>query len=87
MNRRVWSTEPDGTLSAEVEGYRLVVEAAQGIEEGVVRFRVLEVLHWDILRDAASTALTGSGFETSVPAAMAAALRMVERFLGHPLFF
>jgi hypothetical protein len=71
----VWRTEPDGVLAAEVDTYRLVVQAPERIG-GSARFLVLR-------RDGdeGALALIGSGHEADLRMAMKAAARMADRLL------
>ena len=73
----IWRTEPDGVVAAEVDNYRLVVQAPERIG-GSVRFLVLR-------RDGneRALALIGSGHEADMRRAMKAAARMVDGLIGH----
>ena len=66
----LWRTEPQGILSADVGGLRLIVQAPERTG-GLVRFMVLRR---DTLEG--SEALVGSGSEETVRDAMTAAERM-----------
>ena len=68
----VWRTEPDGVLAAEVDTYRLVVQAPERIG-GSARFLVLR-------RDGdeGALALIGSGNEADLHTAMKTAARLVD---------
>ena len=67
----LWRTEPQSVLSAEVDGFRLIVHAPEKIG-GLVRFTVLRRTR------EGPQVLMGSGSQETVSAAMAAAERMVE---------
>ncbi len=69
----IWRTGPDGVLTAEAGGLRLVVLPPSKIG-GTVRFLVLR-------RDGDHRSLIGSGTEESVRAAMDTAVRMAGRML------
>jgi len=72
----IWRTEPEGVLTAEADGLRLVVHAPCRAG-GAVRFLVLR-------SDGDSDAIVGSGTEESVRGAMDAAVRMAGRLLARP---
>ena len=76
----VWRTEPDGSVAAEVGGYRLVVRLPEQAG-GPVRFLVLRRGEGD---DARPAALVGSGTEPGLRAAMRAAARMADRLVERP---
>ena len=71
----VWRTEPDGVLTAEVDSYRLVVQAPERTG-GSVRFLRLR-------RDEeeAALALIGSGHESGVAAFIKTALASISLLL------
>jgi hypothetical protein len=77
-HRDIWRTECDGVLAAEVDTYRLVVQAPEHIG-GSVRFMVLRREH-----DDGALALIGSGTEADLRAAMKAAGRMADTLIGQP---
>lgn len=70
----LWRTEPDGILSVDIGGFRLIVQAPEKVG-GLVRFMVLR---HDTLEEA--DVLIGSGNEGNVRAAMVAAERMAKRY-------
>jgi hypothetical protein len=72
----IWKTEPDGTLAAEVDGLRLVVQAPKAVG-GMAHFLVLR-------RHEMGEAIIGSGTEANVRAAMKAAVKMAERMVARP---
>lgn len=72
----IWRTGPDGVLTAEADGLRLVVRAPSRAG-GAARFLVLRI-------DGGHRPILGSGTESSVRDAMAAAVRMAERLLARP---
>ena len=75
----VWSSEPDGSVAAEVGVYRLVVRSPEDAR-GSARFMVLRRAEGD---DRAP-ALVGSGTEPDVRMAMKKAARMADRLVGPP---
>lgn len=76
MQHELWRTEPNGVLSAEADGLRLVVQAPDNTG-GAVRFQVLR-------RGAEGSLgiLVGSGTEDCVHAAMSAAEQMANSCKG-----
>lgn len=70
----LWHTEGRGVLSAEINSFRLAVQAPERVG-GAVRFMVLRRETSD-----GQEVLIGSGSEDNVRSAMTAAERMVERF-------
>jgi len=76
MQRELWKTEPNGILSSEVGGLRLVVQAPEQAG-GPVRFLV-----WRRATNGGLGTLVGSGSETGVQAAMTLAEQMADRCRG-----
>jgi hypothetical protein len=74
----VWRTEPDGSVAAEVCGYRLIVHLPEQAG-GPVRFLVLRRKG-----DDGPHALLGSGTEPDVRTAMRKAARMADRLVEPP---
>ncbi|MHB0728479.1 hypothetical protein [Roseomonas chloroacetimidivorans] len=74
MRQYRWRTEPDGVLTADADGFRLVVHKPKEVG-GHVHFLVLR-------REAKGEphSIIGSGSEENVRDAMKAAARMVERY-------
>ena len=72
----VWRTEPDGSVAAEVGGYRLVVHPPERAG-GPARFLLLRLGG----RDDDPPALVGSGTEADVRTAMRTAARMADRLV------
>ncbi len=75
----VWRSQPDGSVTAEVGAFRLVVHAREDAR-AAVRFSVLR-------RDGGGDrppALVGSGTEQNVRTAMRRAARMADRLVGLP---
>ncbi len=70
----LWHTEGRGVLSAEINNFRLAVQAPERVG-GAVRFMVLRRETSD-----GQEVLIGSGSEDNVRAAMTVAERMAERF-------
>lgn len=73
----IWRTEPNGVLSAEVDGFRLVVQAPE-VLSGSVRFMVLR-------REGEEYALLGSGTEPDVRSAMKMVTQIVEGLIDRPV--
>ena len=73
----IWRAEPNGVLAAEIDGFRLVVQAPEEVG-GLVRFLVLR-------RESEGDTIIGSGSKETVQAAMGAAVKMAERLLWRPL--
>jgi hypothetical protein len=71
MTHELWRTEPDGILSAELSGYRLVVQASEQVG-GLVHFLILRRGDSDTPEQ-----LIRSGSENDVRAAMTAAEQAV----------
>ena len=71
----VWRTRPDGTVAAEVRGFRLVVRLPERAG-GPARFLVLRRNGGD-----GPHALVGSGTEPDVRTAMGKAARMADRLV------
>jgi hypothetical protein len=74
----VWRTEPNGSLTAEVDGLRLEVPAPAS-PGGAMRFLVIRREG-----DEQSQEILASGTEEGPRAAMKAAARMAERILARP---
>ena len=72
MKQELWKAEADGSFSAEISGFRMVVQALNATHAGDIQFLVL--------RQRDGSILVGSGIKYGWQAAMRAAEKMADRY-------